>query len=38
MREKVQNREKFDNDVIPGGALKVKCPEILFPPIRRNYE
>ena len=22
MREKVQNREKFDIDVIPGGALK----------------
>ena len=36
MREKVQNREKFDIDVIPGGALKSEVlPEILlFPPIK----
>ena len=36
MREKVQNREKFDIDVIPGGALKSEVlPELLlFPPIK----
>ncbi|MEC8004367.1 MAG: M23 family metallopeptidase [Bacteroidota bacterium] len=36
MREKVQNREKFDIDVIPGGALKGEVlPELLlFPPIK----
>ena len=36
MREKVQNREKFDIDIIPGGALKSEVlPELLlFPPIK----
>ena len=36
IREKVQNREKFDIDVIPGGALKSEVlPELLlFPPIK----
>ena len=36
IREKVQNREKFDIDVIPGGALKSEVlPQLLlFPPIK----
>jgi len=36
IREKVQNREKFDIDIIPGGALKSEVlPELLlFPPIK----
>ena len=36
MREKVQNREKFDIDIIPGGALKSEVlPDLLlFPPIK----
>ena len=36
IREKVQNREKFDVDVIPGGALKSEVlPQLLlFPPIK----
>ncbi len=36
MREKVQNREKFDIDIIPGGALKSEVlPELLlFPPVK----
>ena len=36
MREKVQNREKFDIDIIPGGGLKSEVlPELLlFPPIK----
>jgi len=35
IREKVDNREKFDVDIIPGGALKNEVlPELLlFPPI-----
>jgi murein DD-endopeptidase MepM/ murein hydrolase activator NlpD len=35
LREKVNNREKYDLDVIPGGALKSEVlPELLlFPPI-----
>jgi len=35
LREKVKNREKFDVDIIPGGALKSEVlPELLlFPPI-----
>ena len=36
IREKVQNREKFDVDIIPGGALKSEVlPQLLlFPPIK----
>ncbi len=35
LREKVNNREKYDVDIIPGGALKSEVlPELLlFPPI-----
>ena len=36
LREKVNNREKYDVDIIPGGALKSEVlPELLlFPPIK----